>query len=95
MVYCINLSKHVPVRGVELDVLGPASSLPGPGGAQLQAVLERIASLPRAPGGTGERAGGQNAVWAVTDLAETSDRGRRSWPPSGSRRRAGPRCRRS
>ena len=67
VVYCVNFTRAIPVRGVELDVLGPASSLPGPGGAQLQAVLERIAALPRREGGTGERTGGQAAVWAVTD----------------------------
>ncbi|MFN8121093.1 MAG: hypothetical protein U0237_01555 [Thermoleophilia bacterium] len=65
--YCINLSDHIPAQGVGFDVIGPASSLPGPGGQQLQAVLDHIATLPRAEGGKGERDGGQEAVWAVTN----------------------------
>lgn len=71
--YCINFSDQPPVQGVGYDVVGPASSLPGAGGPQLQAVLAHIATLPRKTGGKGEREGGQDAVWAVTNPGATRE----------------------
>jgi hypothetical protein len=64
--YCVDLSRHIPAAGTGLDVLGPASALPGANMAQLQAILEAVG---RHQTGLAMPDGAQVAIWAVSDGA--------------------------
>jgi hypothetical protein len=74
VVYCIDLSKHIPSVGGGFDILGPARAQAFPGMAQLQAVLEAAARAE--PGPLQETPGAQLAVWKVTDDTDVS------WSPA-------------
>jgi hypothetical protein len=65
-VYCADLSRHIPGKGIVYDVLGPADELGNPAMAALARVMEVVNSRERASF-TGVPAGAQDAIWRITD----------------------------
>jgi hypothetical protein len=65
-VYCSDLSRHVPAKGIVYDVLGPVDELGNPAMAALARVMEVINSRERGSF-SGVPAGAQDAIWRITD----------------------------
>jgi hypothetical protein len=65
--YCVDLTRHIPQQGEQLDVVGNVYEQTDPASQALAKVLNVIVSRPHDPLGIFPVAGAQAAIWGITD----------------------------